>query len=250
MKMMLNSFVGLLLAGATFAHAQQCELRVRGEFGSETSSVDRSDFNAEATSQETERKYPSVALGGDRSFGEIPDGTYTVHASSPGYKTSVATIQVKCSAGDIRVIRSLKMTTGEPTSLVDVSATPPKEMRLDRVTTLGSSDTGNTIFAQPMIRETQDGKVISGGVLNAKALTLPKPEYPVAASSVGAAGAVSVLVLVDLNGRVERASAVSGHPLLWQAAEKAAKNASFAPRVIDGVTVKVSGVITYNFVLK
>jgi len=251
-KRILNSFIviGWLIAGASIAYAQQCELRVRGEFGSETSSVDRSAFNADATNQETKRKYPSIALEGYRSFGEIPNGTYTVHASSPGYKTSVATIQVKCAAADVRVIRWLPMSKGEASNLVDVPATPPKEMRLDRMTKLGSSDTGSAIPAQPMIRDTPDGKVISGGVLNGKAINLPKPEYPTAANSAGAAGAVSVVVLVDQNGRVERANAVSGHPLLREAAADAARSALFAPRVLDGVPVKVSGVITYNFVLK
>jgi len=89
---------------------------------------------------------------------------------------------------------------------------------------------------------------ISGGVLNGKATSLPKPSYPPAARAVGASGAVSVQVLIDENGDIISAAAVSGHPLLREAAVEAARGAKFAPTRLNGNLVKVSGVITYNFV--
>ena len=51
-------------------------------------------------------------------------------------------------------------------------------------------------------------KMISGGILNGKALSLPKPEYPEAARAVKASGAVSVKVLIDEAGNVISAEAV------------------------------------------
>lgn len=91
-------------------------------------------------------------------------------------------------------------------------------------------------------------KTISGGVINGKATSLPKPPYPAAARAVRAAGTVSVQVLIDESGRVVSASAASGHPLLQQAAVQAARQARFSPTVLSGQPVKVSGIITYNFV--
>lgn len=91
-------------------------------------------------------------------------------------------------------------------------------------------------------------KQISGGVLNGKATSLPKPPYPPAARAVRAAGPVTVQVLIDENGNVVSASAVSGHPLLRAAAASAARGAKFSPTKLSGQAVKVSGVITYNFV--
>jgi periplasmic protein TonB len=91
-------------------------------------------------------------------------------------------------------------------------------------------------------------KQISGGVLNGKATSLPKPAYPPAARAVRAAGPVSVQVLIDENGNVVSASAVSGNPLLRAAAVQAARGAKFSPTKLSGQPVKVSGVITYNFV--
>lgn len=90
-------------------------------------------------------------------------------------------------------------------------------------------------------------KVISGGVLNGKAISLPKPAYPAIARSAGASGSVIVQVLVDENGKVVSATAVSGHTLLRAAAVVAARQARFTPTKLSGQAVKVSGVITYNF---
>lgn len=90
-------------------------------------------------------------------------------------------------------------------------------------------------------------KTISGGVVNGKATSLPKPAYPASARAVGAKGSVSVQVLIDENGRVVSASAVSGHPLLKGPAVAAARRARFAPTKLSGQPVKVSGVITYVF---
>ena len=57
-------------------------------------------------------------------------------------------------------------------------------------------------------------------------------------------------VTVDEEGNVVAAATVSGHPLLQQAAVAAAREAKFKPAIVEGRPVKVSGVISYNFVLK
>lgn len=88
---------------------------------------------------------------------------------------------------------------------------------------------------------------ISGGVLNGKALSLPKPEYPVDARNAHASGAVVVQVTIDEQGNVIAAHAVSGHPLLQQVSVNAALLAKFSPTSLMGEPVKVTGVITYNF---
>ena len=92
--------------------------------------------------------------------------------------------------------------------------------------------------------------IVSGGVLNGKAISKPSPAYPPIAKAARAAGTVTVQIVVDESGRVISASAVSGHPLLQQAAVAAARQARFSPTLLSGQPVKVSGVITYNFVLQ
>jgi protein TonB len=89
---------------------------------------------------------------------------------------------------------------------------------------------------------------ISGGVLNGKAISLPKPAYPAIARAAHASGTVVVQVVIDENGSVISAHAVSGHPLLTAVAVAAARSARFSPTKLSGQPVKVTGVITYNFV--
>ena len=92
-------------------------------------------------------------------------------------------------------------------------------------------------------------KVISKGVITSQALSLPRPAYPEIAKRMRIQGTVSVQVLVDVDGRVISAKALSGSPFLTIEAQKAAMQARFSPTLLSDQPVKVSGVITYNFVL-
>lgn len=91
-------------------------------------------------------------------------------------------------------------------------------------------------------------KTVSGGVLNHKAMTLTRPSYPAAAKAIRAGGAVSVQVLILEDGSMYSATAVSGHPLLRRSSEIAACSSKFTPTLLSGQPVKVSGIITYNYV--
>jgi protein TonB len=85
---------------------------------------------------------------------------------------------------------------------------------------------------------------ISGGVLNGKAIYLPVPDVP----SGQATGVVMVAVVVDEQGTVIEARAVSGPPQLQAAAVSAARLARFSPTLLMGEPVRVSGTLSYNFV--
>jgi protein TonB len=100
----------------------------------------------------------------------------------------------------------------------------------------------------PAPKPTPPRAPISGGVLNGKAISLPKPAYPAIARQAHASGTVVVQVVIDENGGVISAHAVSGHPLLQAVAVAAARGARFSPTKLSGQPVKVTGVITYNFV--
>jgi len=92
-------------------------------------------------------------------------------------------------------------------------------------------------------------KVISKGPITGLAISLPKPAYPALAKQIHLQGQVSVQVLVDETGRVISAKAVNGHPLFLVEAQRAALQARFSPTKLGDQPVRVSGVITYNFVL-
>ncbi len=183
---------------------------------------------------------------------------------------------------DVRkeLIQNIMSSPVKPPDQISIAKNQIKEMRLDRMTKLGSADTdtgakvdsgragvtdtggtgglstgtgtdktgGNDEDAAPPPPKKVVPKTVSGGVLNGKATSLPKPAYPAAAKAIRAGGSVSVQVLIDESGRVVSASAVSGNPLLRAAAVSAAQGARFSPTLLSGQPVKVSGVITYNFV--
>jgi protein TonB len=86
-------------------------------------------------------------------------------------------------------------------------------------------------------------------VLNSQAISLPRPNYPPMAKQIRVQGTVAVQVLIDENGKVVSAKALSGHPLLVAEAVRAAQQARFSPTMIGDQAVKVSGVITYNFIM-
>lgn len=91
------------------------------------------------------------------------------------------------------------------------------------------------------------GAPISGGILNAKAISLPQPAYPQTGTAVKASGKVVVQVTVDESGKVISATAVSGHPLLRASAVGAARLARFTPTLLSGKPVKVNGTLEYEF---
>ena len=92
-------------------------------------------------------------------------------------------------------------------------------------------------------------KPVSGGVLNGKALSLPAPSYPETARRMRVSGTVEVEVIVDENGKVISARAISGPASLRDVAADAALRAKFSPTKLSGQSVKIAGRIDYKFTL-
>jgi TonB family protein len=105
-------------------------------------------------------------------------------------------------------------------------------------------------FMKPYMQSDEPRRPIEGGVLNGKAVALPMPAYPEIARNARAQGSVEVRIIIDEGGNVIEAQAVSGHPLLRAAAVTAAREAKFSPTRLSGEPVKVTGVLTYNFLVQ
>ncbi|HEY8410454.1 MAG TPA: energy transducer TonB [Pyrinomonadaceae bacterium] len=157
----------------------------------------------------------------------------------------------------------------------NISATPNKNLPLPEVGTVaitgrdtpgsiagpaGPSTGGRQVVQPPQVvipdqppppvpDPPKPPKIVSKGVITSQAISLPRPVYPEIAKRMHIQGTVSVQVLVDLDGRVISAKALSGSPFLIVEAQKAALQARFSPTLLSDQPVKVSGVITYNFVL-
>ena len=112
---------------------------------------------------------------------------------------------------------------------------PPRQQQQEQNTnTVGQSD-------KPVPR-------VKSGVVNSKSVNLVKPAYPAEARAVRAQGTVNVQVTIDEKGNVIYACAISGARELQRASEIAAYQSKFAPTLLSGQPVKVTGVIVYNYV--
>src|SRR5258706_9177938 len=133
---------------------------------------------------------------------------------------------------DVRkeLIQNIMQTPIKPPEKTSVEKLTIPPMRLNRLTVQGSenssmgSETGVTRAASnegglptgtggstepsgeepppPPPPKKAPPKTVSGGALNGKATSLPKPAYPAAAKAVRAGGVVSLQALIDESGRV------------------------------------------------
>jgi TonB family protein len=92
-------------------------------------------------------------------------------------------------------------------------------------------------------------KSVSEEVLRSAVVELPQPEYPQAAMLARVEGNVEVRVLVDEQGNVMSARAMSGSPLLIDAAETAARKARFSKARLSLDSARVYSVIKYTFTI-
>lgn len=115
----------------------------------------------------------------------------------------------------------------------------------DRETALNSGNSFKNSVPEPWPRSASP---IIAGILNGKAISLPKPDYPLEARKARDSGIVEVQIVIDEQGAVIKAEASSGPSSLREAAVSAALKARFSPTRLMGQPVKVSGRIIYDFV--
>ncbi len=163
--------------------------------------------------------------------------------------------KVEKPEGEEKTLEDDQGTTAEGKKLEDEQASAAGGQKLDGTTALGKTeseaqkpDTEGKVADGTRPDTTGKRAPISGGVLNGKAISLPKPDYPAEARAARISGTVVVQVTIDEYGNVAAARAVSGHPMLQQVSVNAALMARFSPTFLMGEAVKVTGVLTYNFV--
>lgn len=94
-------------------------------------------------------------------------------------------------------------------------------------------------------------KCLVVGIVNNKALSIPKPQIPNIGHpkhlQIKEEQIVTVQIIIDESGKVVRARTISGHPLLRAACENSARQANFSPSFINGATIKISALLIYKF---
>ena len=132
-------------------------------------------------------------------------------------------------------------------------ASPEFERVRTGFTCVGYESGNNAIFKEAEAIQKQFAPLMPfatpAQVLNGRALVLAKPEYPREARDRNLQGVVVVKVEIDEKGNVTNAKDLcQALPYLDEAALRAAYRSRFSPTLLSGVPVKVTGVITYNFV--
>lgn len=255
-NLFLISVVLMILAGSE-ARAQSCHLTVN--LRAENSEGVTNFAKAVLVSVDEPQSFWGVPNGQKSLFQNIPAGNYTLILRQPNFMTTIGSLSVTCgkSPDERSVYVHATQCSGNPINVFNEGSITSRILERDpnKFTMMGSVEficqhaQKEKLLASPKTPVRYPfPKQISGGVLNGKALSLPRPAYPPAARAIRASGAVSVKVLIDEDGNVVSASAVSGHPLLQAAAVAEARAAKFSPTQLEGQPVKVSGVITYNFV--
>ena len=175
----------------------------------------------------TEKINESSALTKMPLFNNLTSGKYKIEIIKDGYQRRIKEFELSCRTVDdvLTVSKALYLQKGD----------------VKKVTKFDSA-----VFTA------KDGKEFKAesneSAINDNVKILAKPKYPATARAVRATGAVNVQVTLDEDGEVAAADAISGHPLLRQAAEMAAKESRFEPTLLGGQPVKVIGIIVYNFV--
>jgi protein TonB len=93
------------------------------------------------------------------------------------------------------------------------------------------------------------GSPVSIGSLAGKARQRVSPSYPPIARSARISGVVTVYLVLNEKGEVESVERTVGPTQLQQAATDAARRWKFAPTVVDGRPVRVTGYVSFNFSL-
>ena len=195
-----------------------------------------------------------------------PDPVYPSEAGELGYGGSVKVAIKVDKKGLVKVIRAFG--PNAPCSKLDDSRV--KKIRK------AVTDAASQVTFEPLVKNGKpmdfemaisysfdsDGKpartndpsdskelIIDAGVLQGRIRFLARPDYPAGARENRASGSVPISVLVDVDGKVIAVSALGGHPMLQDSAIDAACRSSIEPVQLSGTPVRVTGVITFNFVV-
>jgi len=89
--------------------------------------------------------------------------------------------------------------------------------------------------------------IVGGEVEAAMLLQQVRPVYPAMARSARIAGSVRLKAVIGTDGRIKNLVAVSGHPMLVDAAMNAVRQWVYKPTVLDGMLVEVNTEIIVRF---
>ena len=193
--------------------------------------------NGSITFEPTELTYRTISYYLDATMTKMLQP-----ASTTSPTTAKNTDNSSATKSTQQAVPPLQVTRRPPITLTSQAVQPLAEMR--NVSFVSNPKVNVENAPSP---PAQPARMVTGGVLNGSALNLPAPVYPEAARRMRTSGVVEVEVVIDENGKVVSAKAISGPVIFRDNAVQAALRAKFTPSKLSGQPVKVTGKIVYNF---
>lgn len=188
------------------------------------------------------------------NFNALPSPSFNTNISTDNPNTNINTNINPNTNINTNTNANLKTPTPTPTRTPTPTPTPTPSNTNVNVNQNTNINVGNTnISNRPTSTPTPQTSPtppqnVNVGLMNSRATRLTTPAYPQAAKQVNASGEVRVQVTVDEQGNVTSAKAISGHLLLRQSAEAAARQSRFNPVRVGDRAVSATGYLTYNFI--
>lgn len=208
------------------------------------------DFNG----KQIENKHPKSMLSIVDSRDGIINGKAT-NLEKPEYSENAKN---DCANGKVEVLTLLNNWKGEVVAAKAISgnellfeASEKAVMKSKFASSNFNGDNNFYILGKVVYNFDSLSKCINVGVVNKKALSLPKPQianlnHP-KHFRINEEQIVAVQIVIDESGKVINSNAIFGHALLRQASEFAARQAKFAPTLIESGPLKLKALIIYKF---
>lgn len=148
-----------------------------------------------------------------------------------------------------RVIESAGSQTAQALPATSQAAAPTSPAPPAQPAKPGASAEPPVTQAQSSSQQAQSVPRIGGQVQEARLIRRREPVYPPLARQARIQGVVRLEAVIGPDGRVEKVQAISGPPLLRQAAVDAVKDWIYEPCRLNGQPVRVTTQIEINFTL-
>jgi TonB family protein len=140
----------------------------------------------------------------------------------------------------------------EPPSVTDVGASGSGPDPVGALTEiLGATNHGGPAIQPPPqpVQRPKRPLLVSVGVMEARLIQRVEPTYPESARLLHMSGVVQLRAIIGTDGRVRELTALSGNPILANAAQAAVRQWRYLPTFLDNQPVEVETFITVTFVL-
>jgi protein TonB len=187
----------------------------------------------------------------------LPPAQWTSAIVAPAPRPAVAVERAPHAAmANIVAAHPLSTPSYEPRGIApDVGPVTPPAVDVEHIGVSGSMGPGipfsignalPVIVPPPAIhaRPARISRMMEGNLVHRV-----QPVYPILARQARMQGSVVLRAVIDREGRIEKLQALSGPPVLEQAAIEAVQQWGYKPYLLDGEPIEVETQITVNFTL-